>query len=143
MSFQLYQCDNQLDAKLSQILESLAEEPTAPFSSNIEQDTLDNGNYRKVIYTATNIQLVLMSIKDEIGEETHSDTDQFIRIESGTGLAIIDGKEFQLRDGSAIIIPSGSKHNIINKSEEPLKLYTIYSPPHHPEDIVQNDKPND
>lgn len=113
------------------------------FSTDIEKSTLDNENYREVLSTNEFSQLVLMNIEpnDEIGEETHEDGDQFIRIESGEGQAIIDGEETDLSDGSAIIIPAGAKHNIINTSDEnPLKLYTIYSPPHHPEGTIHKTK---
>lgn len=104
------------------------------FFVDIESETLDNLNYRKVLYTGKNSQLVLMSImpNEQIGEETHEDVDQFFRIESGMGKAIIDGNEYDLNDGSAVIAPAGSTHNIMNISEdESLQLYTIYSPPEH------------
>ncbi len=104
------------------------------FKSNIEKDTLENNNFRKVLYTGKHSQLVLMNLKagEEIGEETHPNTDQFFRFESGSGKCIIDGTEYLVKDGDGIIVPSGSKHNVINtdKNSE-LKIYTIYSPPHH------------
>ena len=104
---------------------------------NIEQETVNNNSFRKVLYTATNIQLVLMSLKpgEEIGEEVHQDIDQFFRIDSGNGKCIINGNEYELTNGSAIIVPKGSKHNIINNGNEPLKLYTIYSPPNHKDGV--------
>lgn len=100
---------------------------------NIEKETLENKNFRKVLYTAKNSQLVVMSLlpKEEIGMEIHQ-LDQFIRIEKGNGQSILNGKEYELNDGSAIVIPAGTEHNIINTSEtEEMKLYTIYSPPNH------------
>ncbi|MFH0838292.1 MAG: cupin domain-containing protein [Patescibacteria group bacterium] len=104
------------------------------FFANIEKDTLENSNFRKVLYSAKHCQLVLMSLKpgEEIGMEVHEENDQFFRFESGEGKCIIDGNEYQLKDGVSIIVPSGAQHNVINTSEtEELKMYTIYSPPHH------------
>jgi mannose-6-phosphate isomerase-like protein (cupin superfamily) len=114
------------------------------FVKNIENLTLKNSNFRKVLFTAKHMQLVLMSIKvgTDIGMETHKHTDQFIRIESGVGMAILDGKKYKLTDGSAVVIPAGTKHNIINISKtEPLKLYTIYTPPEHKPNTIQKNKP--
>jgi len=113
------------------------------FCSNIEKDTLDNENFRKVVYTAKHSQLVLMSLKpgEEIGMEVHSDNDQFFRIEKGHGKCIIDGNEYKIKDGSAVIVPAGSQHNVINTSKtKALKLYTIYSPAHHKDGIVRATK---
>jgi len=113
------------------------------FSSNIEKDTLENGYFRKVLYTGKNSQLVLMSLKpnEEIGMEVHPDNDQFFRFEKGQGKCIIDGNEYELADGVAIVVPAGAKHNIINTSDtEYLKLYTIYSPAHHKDGIVRTTK---
>ena|SRR3989344_4077908 len=113
------------------------------FHTNIEKDTLANSNYRKVLYSAKHCQIVLMALrpKEEIGMETHPDNDQFFRFESGVGKCIIDGNEYALGDGVAIIIPAGAKHNIINTSEtEELKMYTIYSPAHHKDGIVRTTK---
>ena len=110
---------------------------------NIEKETLANENFRKVLYTAKHSQLVLMSLKpkEEIGMEVHKDNDQFFRFEKGQGKVIIDGNEYNVSDGSAVIVPSGSQHNVINVSEsEPLKLYTIYSPSHHKDGIVRLSK---
>jgi len=110
------------------------------FHSNIENDTLDNTNFRKVLYTGKHSQLVLMSLKpgEEIGEEIHAENDQFFRVEQGVGKCIIDGNEYKLEDGVAIVVPAGAKHNLINISQtEDLKLYTIYSPPHHKDKIVR------
>lgn len=111
--------------------------------TNIEKDTLENENFRKVIFTAENMQLVLMSIEpsEEIGEEMHDDVDQFIRIEKGNGKAILNGEEYEIMDGSSVVIPAGVKHNIINSSaEEKLKLYTIYSPPEHRDGVIHQTK---
>src|SRR3989344_4116259 len=103
------------------------------YITNIEKDSLENENFRRVLYTAKNSQLVLMSLepKDEIGEEVHH-LDQFIRVEKGSGLAVLDGVEHEIADCSAVVVPAGAKHNIINTSEtEKKKLYTPYSPPEH------------
>ncbi len=113
------------------------------FYTNIEKATLENGNYRKVLYSSKHCQIVLMTLrpKEEIGMEVHPDNDQFFRFESGVGKCIIDGNEYALGDGVAIIIPAGAKHNIINTSEtEELKMYTIYSPAHHKDGIVRATK---
>lgn len=103
------------------------------YYDNIEKETLNNNQFRKIIYTATKQQLVLMSLKSgqEIGSEVHSNTDQFIRIEKGQGKIITDKITKKLYDGIAIIIPAGTRHNIINTGNDDLKLYTIYSPPEH------------
>ena len=103
------------------------------FVGNIEELTLSNSNFRRVLYTAKFSQLVLMNLapKEEIGEEVH-EVDQFFRFEKGEGQVVIDGVEHRVADGFAIIVPAGAKHNVINVSEtEPLKLYTLYCPPHH------------
>lgn len=113
------------------------------FVSNIEKDTLDNSNFRKVLYSAAHCQLVLMSLqpKEEIGMEVHEENDQFFRFESGEGLVIIDGNEYIVGDGTAVIVPSGSQHNVVNTSDtKALKLYTIYSPAHHKDGIVRATK---
>jgi mannose-6-phosphate isomerase-like protein (cupin superfamily) len=104
------------------------------YKKNIEKQTLNNNFYRKVIYTTPQQQLVLMSIPpgQEIGMEKHSKTTQFIRIESGKGIAKIADRKFLLKDGDAVIIPPNTLHNIISTGTQPLKLYTIYSPPEHP-----------
>ena len=109
------------------------------FNANIEKLTLDNSSFRKVLYTAKHSQLVLMSLKplEEIGEEVHEDGDQFFRFEKGEGKVVIDRVTKDVSNGSAVIVPAGSKHNVINTSEtESLKLYTIYSPPHHKDGTV-------
>jgi len=113
------------------------------FNINIEQATLENENFRKVLYTGKNSQLVLMSLRpmEEIGMEVHPENDQFFRFEKGQGKCIIDGNEYEVRDGSAIVVPAGAEHNIINISEtEELKLYTIYSPAHHKDGIIRATK---
>ncbi|VBB18455.1 cupin [Yasminevirus sp. GU-2018] len=114
------------------------------FTGNIESLTNSNTAYRKVLFTTCNQQLVLMSLSggEEIGTETHSHTTQFIRIEKGTCTAVLNGESVQLKDNDAIVIPPGTEHNIINASStQPLKLYTIYSPPEHANDLVQQTKP--
>lgn len=113
------------------------------FSDNIEKATLENDNFRKVLYTSKHSQLVLMAIKpgEEIGLETHPENDQFFRFESGEGKVVIDGNEYTVHDGSAIIIPAGSAHNVANiSSTESLKMYTIYSPAHHKDGVVHATK---
>ncbi len=113
------------------------------FTDNIEKSTLENNNFRKVLYTGKYSQLVLMSLKpgEEIGAEVHEDTDQFFRFERGEGKVVIDENETPVSDGSAVIVPAGSQHNVVNTSpEEDLKLYTIYSPAHHKDGIIHNTK---
>lgn len=109
------------------------------FTTNIEQQTLENTQFRKVLYTGHNTQLVLMSIApgSEIGSEVHPDNDQFFRFEGGTGRVVIDDNEYDVADGSVAIVPAGSEHNVVNTSQtEPLQLYTLYSPPHHKDGVV-------
>ncbi len=113
------------------------------FLINIEEKSLANEYFREVLFTGPNSQLVVMSLApgEEIGLETHNDRDQFIRVEAGTGKAILNGEEHDLEDGSAVIIPAGTEHNIINSSQvDALKLYTVYSPPEHPHGTVHKDK---
>jgi len=113
------------------------------FVDNIEKETLKNNNFRKVLYSAKHSQLVLMSLqpREEIGMEVHLDNDQFFRFEKGQGKCIIDNNEYELKNGTAIVVPAGSQHNIINVSAtEELKLYTIYSPAHHKDGIVRATK---
>jgi mannose-6-phosphate isomerase-like protein (cupin superfamily) len=113
------------------------------FNANIEKETIENTNFRKVLYTGRHSQLVLMSLKpqEEIGMEVHSENDQFFRFEKGNGKVFIDGNEYEVSDGSAIIVPSGAEHNVVNVSEtEDLKLYTIYSPAHHKDGVVRATK---
>ncbi|OGJ42725.1 cupin [Candidatus Peregrinibacteria bacterium RIFCSPLOWO2_01_FULL_39_12] len=111
--------------------------------SNIEKGTLENGNFRKILYTSKHSQLVLMSLKpgEEIGMEVHNENDQFFRFEKGHGKCIIDGNEYAVTDGFAVVVPAGASHNVINTSgSEDLKLYTIYSPAHHKDAIVRATK---
>ncbi len=111
------------------------------YIANIEKETKENTDYRRVLYTAKNSQLVVMSIApgDEIGAEVH-ELDQFIRIEEGQGKAILDGAEHEIEDDFAIVIPAGMDHNIINTGDEDLKLYSVYSPPEHKEGTVHKTK---
>lgn len=113
------------------------------FSINIEEKTLSNDNFRQVLYTAQNSQLVIMTLQagEEIGREKHEEHDQFIRVEAGRGVAILDGEQHLLEDGTAVVIPAGTEHNVINTSaNEPLRLYTLYSPPEHPDGTVHKTK---
>ncbi|MDD3421007.1 MAG: cupin domain-containing protein [Methanocellales archaeon] len=113
------------------------------FTANIEKDTLKNENFRKVLYTSKHSQLVLMSLKpnEDIGMEVHLENDQFFRFEKGQGKCIIDGNEYKVGDGIAVVVPAGAKHNIINTSNtEELKIYTIYSPAHHKDGIIRATK---
>ena len=112
------------------------------FHSDIEKDTLANDAFRKVVYTAKQLQLVLMTLQpgEEIGAEVHTENDQFFRFEGGTGKCVIDDHEYTVRDGSAIIVPLGARHNVINTGNEPLKMYTLYAPPHHKDGIVRDTK---
>ena len=113
------------------------------FKIAIEKSTLENNNFRKVLYTSSHSQLVLMCLKpkEEIGEEIHKENDQFFRFESGRGKCIIDGNEYTVRDGDAVVIPAGAKHNILNTDgEKELKMYTIYSPAHHKDGIIRKTK---
>jgi mannose-6-phosphate isomerase-like protein (cupin superfamily) len=112
------------------------------FVTNIEKEALENENFRKVLFTATHSQLVVMHLQpgEEIGEETHT-LDQFIRVEMGNGKTIMDDVETNIMDGSAIVIPAGTKHNVINTSQtEPMKVYTIYSPPEHKDGTIHKTK---
>lgn len=113
------------------------------FHADIEKDTIANENFRKVVYTGKHCQLVLMSLKpgEDIGQEIHSENDQFFRFDAGSGQVIIDDNTYEVSDGSAIIVPAGASHNVINTSQtEALKLYTIYSPAHHKDGIVRDTK---
>src|SRR5512137_595832 len=109
----------------------------------IEKETEKNKDFRRVLYTGRYSQLVLMSLKpgEEIGEEVHDDVDQFFRFEDGKGLVVIDDVEHEVKDGMAVVVPSGAKHNVINTSKKnDLKLYTIYSPPEHQDGVVRHTK---
>ncbi|MCL5090517.1 MAG: cupin domain-containing protein [Patescibacteria group bacterium] len=113
------------------------------FVGNIEDLTLTNENFRKVIFTGQHSQLVLMTLQpnEDIGMEVHETVDQFFRFEKGTAKVIMNGEEHEVSDGFAVVVPAGTRHNIINTSAtETLKLYTIYSPPNHPADRLQKTK---
>ena len=113
------------------------------YNGNIEKLTLENDNFREVLYTGGHLQLVLMSLlpNEEIGLEVHEENDQFFRFEKGHGKVVIDDNEYMVEDGSAIIVPAGAKHNVINTSDtEGLKLYTIYAPAHHKDGVVRKTK---
>lgn len=112
------------------------------YTANIEALALENDLFRKVLYTSKHLQLVLMTLPSggEIGEETH-DLDQFLRIEEGEGKAVLDGVEHAVSDGSAVLVPAGTRHNIINTSaSDALRLYTLYGPPDHKDGIVHTTK---
>src|SRR3990167_3373338 len=109
---------------------------------NIEEAARENANFRRVLYTAKNSQLVVMSLRpgEDIGEEVHQ-LDQFIRCEAGEGKAVLDGVEHSLTDGFLVVVPAGARHNIINtSSDKPLKLYTLYSPPNHKDGTIHSTK---
>src|SRR5512139_1653299 len=113
------------------------------FKSNIEKNTVSNSNFRRVLYTGKYSQLVLMNLKpgEEIGEEVHKTVDQFFRFEKGVGAVIIDSVMQKIAGGDAVIVPAGTKHNVVNKSKsEELKLYTIYSPPEHEDGTLRKTK---
>lgn len=115
----------------------------AGYVTQIEKKTQANTYFREVLFTGPNSQLVVMSIApgDDIGMETHSDVDQFIRIEAGNGKAILNGEEHVLADGSAVVVPAGVEHNIVNSSPtKPLQLYTVYTPPEHPKGTIHKTK---
>ena len=105
------------------------------YIDDIEKLTKGNRYFRKVLFTGVHSQLVLMSLKpgEEIGLETHNKVDQFFRVDSGVGEVTIDGEKHEIKDGFAVIVPAGSEHNIVNIGDKELKLYTIYSPPNHPD----------
>lgn len=113
------------------------------YAGNVEKETEENENFRKVLYTAPHSQLVVMSLQpnEEIGMEVHEENDQFIRIEKGEGKSILNDEESALESGSAVVIPAGTNHNIINGSAtEEMKIYTIYSPAHHPDGTIHKTK---
>jgi mannose-6-phosphate isomerase-like protein (cupin superfamily) len=111
------------------------------YVTNIEKVSLENDNFRKVLYTDKNSQLVVMAllVGEEIGEEVH-DVDQFLRVEKGVGSAILDDLLYPITDGSVIVVPAGTKHNIINTGSDSMKLYTLYMPPHHRDGTVHKTK---
>lgn len=112
------------------------------FAADIEKLTKDNNNFRQVLYTGQNIQLVLMALKpgEEIGAEVHDDRDQFFRFETGYGEVQIDGVTIPVKSDDGVIVPAGARHNVINTGNEPLRLYTIYGPPEHLEGTVHTTK---
>lgn len=113
------------------------------YNANIEQLTLENNNFRKVLYTTNGLQLVLMTLKpgEEIGAEIHPENDQFFRFESGKGKVMIDKNFYEVEDGSVVVIPKGANHNVINTSDtEALKMYTIYTPAHHKDGVIHETK---
>jgi mannose-6-phosphate isomerase-like protein (cupin superfamily) len=111
------------------------------YITNIEKRTLENTYFREVVYTSKQCQLVVMSLLpgEEIGEEIH-DVDQFLRIEKGSGTAIRNGISNSISEGSAIVVPAGTKHNIVNGTSESMKLYSVYTPPHHRDGVVHKTK---
>ena len=108
------------------------------YCDNIEQVTVANDDFRRVLYTGKNLQLVLMTLKpgEEIGEEVHEDRDQFFRVEEGKGVVYIDGAANPVEDDFAAIVPAGARHNVVNNGTEPLRLYTLYGPPEHKDKVV-------
>lgn len=113
------------------------------FKNNIEKEALKNEYFRKVLYSSKHLQVVLMSLKpgEDIGMETHVGTDQFFRFEGGNGKCIIDGNEYKVENGDAIVVPAGAKHNVINTDPvNGLKMYTIYAPPHHLDKLINATK---
>ena len=116
------------------------------YHTDIEKKSLENGYFREVLFTGPHSQLVVMSLKpgEEIGLEKHAEHDQFIRIEAGMGVAVLDRSEHALGDGVALVMPAGVEHNVINTSKDaPLRLYTLYSPPEHPDGTVHHRKRDD
>jgi mannose-6-phosphate isomerase-like protein (cupin superfamily) len=109
---------------------------------NIEEKTENNSYFRQVLFTTDKSQLVVMALKpgEDIGAEVHEEHDQFIRIEEGVGKAIMDGVESDLTDGSAVVIPAGVEHNVINTGDTVMKLYTVYTPPEHADKTVHQTK---
>jgi mannose-6-phosphate isomerase-like protein (cupin superfamily) len=112
------------------------------YCEDIEKRTVENEDFRRVLYTGHNLQLVLMTLPPggEIGEEVHPDRDQFFRFEEGNGVVDIDGVENHVEDDFAVIVPAGARHNVRNTGNQPLRLYTIYAPPEHKDGVVQATK---
>lgn len=112
------------------------------FIADIEDQTEDNRDFRRVVYTGPHMQLVLMSLApgEELGEEVHETTDQFFRVEEGNGEVVIDGRETRIESDIAIIVPAGARHNVRNTGHKPLKFYTLYAPPEHPDGTVHRTK---
>jgi mannose-6-phosphate isomerase-like protein (cupin superfamily) len=113
-----------------------------PYYGHIENDTKENANFRKVVFTGQYLQLVLMSLKpgEDIGMEVHDNVDQFFRFDQGEGKVVIEGAEFDVTDGDSVVVPAGSNHNIINTGSGDLKLYTVYTPPNHPDGTIHKTK---
>jgi mannose-6-phosphate isomerase-like protein (cupin superfamily) len=109
------------------------------YVQDIESIATGNNDFRRVLYTAQNCQLVVMSLKpqEDIGAEVHK-LDQFFRVESGRGVAELNGVRTAIQAGYAVIVPAGARHNIINTGSEPLKLYTLYAPPNHRDGVVHH-----
>src|SRR3989304_656745 len=127
---------------LPQIRYNLTEQMPG-YVTDIEKETLGNENFRRVLYTAPHSQLVVMTLKpsEDIGEEVHESVDQFFRIEEGTGKTVLEGEEHEIGPTSVVVVPAGTRHNIINPSQDkPLKLYTVYSPPNHRDGVVHATK---
>ncbi len=115
----------------------------AGYVVDIERKTMENENYRQVLFTGPHEQLVVMTLRpgEEIGMERHTDGDQFVRVESGQGQVILNGERSPLHDGSAVVVPAGVEHNFVNTSQsDPLRLYTLYAPPEHPDGTVNRTK---
>ena len=112
------------------------------YFGNIEELTEENADFRRVLYSGSKLQLVLMAVPpgEELGGEIHSDTDQFFRIEEGKGMIVIDGVTHKVAEGDGVVVPAGAHHNVICTGHDPLKLYTIYGPPHHRDGLVQKTK---
>ena len=112
------------------------------FVADIEKLTVENTDFRRVLYTGKYLQLVLMTLQpgEEIGAEVHEDHDQFFRIESGSGEVRIDGKATAIKDDDAVIVPAGARHNVVNTGDRPLTLYTLYGPPEHRDGVVHKTK---
>ncbi|GIZ53116.1 cupin domain-containing protein [Noviherbaspirillum aridicola] len=112
------------------------------YSINIEEKTLANDNFREVLFTGPHSQLVVMTLQagEEIGLERHETHDQFIRVEEGEGYAVLDGERHALEDGVAVVIPSGTEHNVVNSGSGPMRLYTLYAPAEHPDGTLHKTK---
>jgi mannose-6-phosphate isomerase-like protein (cupin superfamily) len=115
---------------------------TKGFIADIEDQTEENRDFRRVLYTGPHMQLVLMSLApgEELGEEVHETTDQFFRVEEGKGEVVIDGRETRIESDIAIIVPAGVRHNVKNTGHKPLRFYTLYAPPEHPDGTVHRTK---
>jgi mannose-6-phosphate isomerase-like protein (cupin superfamily) len=114
----------------------------AGYVTDIEEKTETNEFFRQVLFTGKHSQLVVMTLQpgEDIGMEVHPNVDQFFRIEEGSGKVVIDGEESEIKDGTAVVVPAGSEHNVMNTGNEVLKLYTIYSPPNHPDGTIHKDR---